>query len=48
VPDRPVLVNGDQAVNYGRVVQAMVILQQAGAHKVGFQTDPLPRSATHP
>jgi biopolymer transport protein TolR len=48
VPDRPVLVNGDQAVNYGRVVQAMVILQQAGARKVGFQTDPLPRSATHP
>jgi biopolymer transport protein TolR len=47
-PDRPVLVNGDQGVNYGRVVQAMVILQQAGAQKVGFQTDPLPRSTTHP
>ena len=39
-PDRVVLVNGDQAVNYGRVVQAMVLLQQAGARKVGFQTDP--------
>jgi biopolymer transport protein TolR len=48
VPDRQVLVNGDQAVNYGRVVQAMVILQQAGAQKVGFQTDPPPRSPTHP
>jgi biopolymer transport protein TolR len=47
-PERQVLVNGDQAVNYGRVVQAMVILQQAGARKVGFQTDPPPRSATHP
>jgi biopolymer transport protein TolR len=47
-PDRQVLVNGDQHVNYGRVVQAMVMLQQAGAHKVGFQTDPPPRSATHP
>lgn len=47
-PERQVLVNGDQAVNYGRVVQAMVILQQAGARKVGFQTDPLPRSTTHP
>jgi biopolymer transport protein TolR len=47
-PERPVLVNGDQAVSYGRVVQAMVILQQAGARKVGFQTDPLPKSATHP
>jgi biopolymer transport protein TolR len=45
-PDRAVLVNGDQAVSYGRIVQAMVILQQAGARKVGFQTDPLPKSAT--
>jgi biopolymer transport protein TolR len=44
-PERAVLVNGDQAVNYGRVVQAMVILQQAGARKVGFQTDPLPKAA---
>jgi len=47
-PDRPVLVNGDQAVNYGRVVQAMVLLQQAGARKVGFQTDPPPKSPTAP
>jgi biopolymer transport protein TolR len=38
-PERTVLVNGDQAVSYGRVVQAMVLLQQAGARKVGFQTD---------
>lgn len=46
-PDRVVLVNGDQAVRYGRIVQAMVILQQAGARKVGFQTDPPPvKSAT--
>ena len=37
-PARPVLVNGDEAVNFGRVVQAMVLLQQAGAHEVGFQT----------
>ena len=47
-PERSVLVNGDQAVNYGRVVQGMVILQQAGAHKVGFQTDPVPRSPNRP
>jgi biopolymer transport protein TolR len=47
-PERAVLVNGDQAVNYGRVVQAMVILQQAGARKVGFQTDPLPKAQTRP
>jgi biopolymer transport protein TolR len=47
-PERAVLVNGDQAVNYGRVVQAMVILQQAGARKVGFQTDPPAKSNAHP
>ena len=39
-PTRTVLVNGDQSVSYGRVVQAMVILQQAGARKIGFQTEP--------
>jgi biopolymer transport protein TolR len=42
-PERPVLVKADTAVAYGRVVQAMVILQQAGASKVGFITDPLPQ-----
>jgi len=44
-PGRPVLVNGDQAVSYGRVVQAMVLLQQAGARSVGFQTQAPPKSA---
>jgi biopolymer transport protein TolR len=47
-PERIVLVNGDQAVNYGRVVQAMVLLQQAGARKVGFQTDPPARKSSSP
>ncbi len=47
-PDRAVLVNGDQAVSYGRVVQAMVLLQQAGARKVGFQTDPPRKPPTAP
>jgi biopolymer transport protein TolR len=37
----PVLVKADQAVPYGRVVLGMVLLQQAGAEKVGFITDPL-------
>jgi biopolymer transport protein TolR len=37
----PVLVKADQAVPYGRVVLGMVLLQQAGAQKVGFITDPL-------
>ena len=41
-PQRVVLVKGDQAAAYGRVVEAMVMLQRAGASKVGFLTDPLP------
>jgi biopolymer transport protein TolR len=41
-PDVDVLVKGDAAVAYGRVISAMVLLQQAGAVKVGFLTDPLP------
>ena len=41
-PERAVLVKGDQAANYGRVVEAMVLLQRAGASKVGFLTDPVP------
>ncbi|MGH8253261.1 MAG: protein TolR [Steroidobacteraceae bacterium] len=44
-PQRVVLVKGDAAVNYGRVVSAMVMLQQAGATKVGFLTEPLPPPA---
>ena len=37
---RSVLVKADNSVNYGQVVQAMVILQQAGAPNVGLITDP--------
>jgi biopolymer transport protein TolR len=44
-PDMQVLVKADNAVAYGRVVQAMVVLQGAGARKVGFITDPLPLPA---
>jgi biopolymer transport protein TolR len=35
---RQVLVKGDKNVDYGKVVQAMVILQQAGAASVGLMT----------
>ena len=35
----PVLVKGDRDVSYGRVVEAMVILQQAGAPSVGLITE---------
>ncbi len=44
-PQRVVLVKGDAAVSYGRIVAAMVMLQQAGATKVGFLTEPLPPTA---
>lgn len=37
---RPVLVKADQAVNYGDVVQAMALLQQAGATNIGLMTQP--------
>jgi len=39
-PDRPVYVRGDWRVRYGRVVDAMVVLQRAGADKVGLITEP--------
>jgi len=35
-------VRGDRTIHYGRVVQAMVILQDVGVEKVGLITDPLP------
>ncbi len=37
---RPVLVRGDKNTNYGKIVAAMVLLQQAGAKSVGLITDP--------
>jgi len=40
-PKAPVLVKGDQAVPYARVMQLMVLLQQAGATQVGLVTEPL-------
>ena len=40
-PATQVLVKADRAVPYGNVVGAMVLLQRAGADKVGFVTDPL-------
>ncbi len=40
-PETPVLVRGDKAVDYGRVTQAMVLLQAAGVEKVGLMTESL-------
>jgi biopolymer transport protein TolR len=38
--DKTVLVRGDHAVQYGAVVAAMVLLQQAGVPNVGLVTEP--------
>lgn len=39
-PGIPVLIGGDANVPYGQVVQAMSLLQRAGAPSVGMMTDP--------
>ena len=39
-PKLPVLVKGDADVNYGRVVQAMALLQGAGVKGIGLITEP--------
>ena len=39
-PQKSVLVRGDHAVDYGAVVSAMVLLQQAGVPNVGLVTEP--------
>ncbi|MGB5716134.1 MAG: protein TolR [Gammaproteobacteria bacterium] len=39
-PQKKVLVRGDHAVDYGTVVSAMVLLQQAGVPNVGLVTEP--------
>ena len=38
-PEIPVLVRGDRNVLYGKVIEAMVLLQKAGVEKVGLMTD---------
>jgi biopolymer transport protein TolR len=47
-PEVQVLVKGDRRVPYGRLLEAMVMLQRVGASRVGFLTDPLPRGTSRP
>jgi len=47
-PERAVVVKADKSVSYGTVMQAMVLLQRAGASKVGMATDPLPPMQRQP
>lgn len=42
-PQIQVLIGGDQAVGYGHIYDAMVLLQKAGVQKVGLMSDPLDR-----
>ncbi len=39
-PETKVMLRGDKNVDYGRVMRAMVLLQDAGVPSVGFLTDP--------
>ena len=39
-PQVPVLIGGDERVDYGRIYQAMVLLQSAGVPKVGLMSQP--------
>jgi biopolymer transport protein TolR len=39
-PNVPIMVKGDRAVDYGRVVEAMILAQAAGAPSVGLITVP--------
>jgi biopolymer transport protein TolR len=40
-PQIPVLVAGDQRADYGKIYQAMVLLQSAGVPKVGLMSQPV-------
>jgi biopolymer transport protein TolR len=39
-PQRRVVVSGDRSADYGMIMNAMVLLQEAGAQKVGLQSRP--------
>jgi biopolymer transport protein TolR len=46
-PQVPVLVAGDQRADYGKVYQAMVLLQSAGVPKVGLMSQPVQADQAH-
>jgi biopolymer transport protein TolR len=43
-PRVPVLIGGDKRVSYGRIYDAMVLLQQAGVPHVGLMSEPVQAS----
>ncbi|MGH8173592.1 MAG: ExbD/TolR family protein, partial [Rhodanobacteraceae bacterium] len=46
-PQLPFLVAGDQRADYGRIYQAMVLLQSAGVAKVGLMSQPVQAPEAH-
>jgi biopolymer transport protein TolR len=42
-PQKMLLVKGDKSADYGQVAKGLSLLQQAGAAKIGFVTDPASR-----
>lgn len=40
-PDRPVYLRADEGVSYGKVVEVMAVIRNAGIHKLGMVTEPL-------
>jgi biopolymer transport protein TolR len=40
-PQVPVMIGGDERVDYGKVYQVMVLMQQAGVAKVGMMSQPV-------
>ena len=47
-PEAMVLIKGDTRVDYGRVAYGMGLLQEAGATKIGFISEPAPRREPAP
>ena len=43
-PQVSVMIGGDERVDYGKIYQAMVLLQQAGVAKVGLMSQPVPET----
>ena len=40
-PDTPVVIKGDEAVDFGRVAYGLALLQRAGATGIGILTEPI-------
>ena len=47
-PQTTVLVKGDKRADYGQVAKGLSLLQNAGATKIGFVTDPMSRTDIKP